>query len=109
MPPMAPFAAAYPLLDLLPPTPNRVRQHAARGKPLMRWLETLWHRSAVLRLAVRGVVLALTAWPLMVLALKLEPQMDLLPPPLAIVTVTGLVVIEAALFVVITMLFRKVK
>jgi hypothetical protein len=75
----------------------------------MGWLETLWHRSSVLRFAVRGVVLALAAWPLVVLALKLEPHMAMLSTPMAIVTVTGFVLIESALFIVIKLLFRKVK
>jgi hypothetical protein len=86
---------------------DRVRQHTARGKPLMDWLKNFWHRSSVLRLAVRGVVLALTAWPLMVLALELQPQMAVLSPPMAIVAVTGFVLIESALFIAIKLVFRK--
>jgi hypothetical protein len=74
----------------------------------MRWLEPLWHRSSVLRLAVRGIVLTLTACPLLVLALKLQPHMALLSPAIVIATVTGFVLIESALFTVIKLLFRKV-
>ena len=73
----------------------------------MRWLQTLLHRSSVLRLAVRATVLALTAWPLMMLALRLQPAMSLLSPPMAVVMVTGVVLIEATLFVMIKLLFRK--
>ena len=81
--------------------------YGARQAP-MDWLKNVWHRSSVLRLAVRGVVLALAAWPLMVLALILQPQMAVLSPPMAIVIVTGFVLIESALFVAIKLLFRKV-
>lgn len=81
-------------------------RHAAT---LMRWFETSWHRSSVLRLAIRGVVLVLTAWPLIVLALKLQPEMALLSSRMVIVTVVGFVLIEAGLFTGIQLLFRKVK
>jgi hypothetical protein len=97
------------LLNLPPPTSNRNRQHAARGKPFMPWLEIMWHRWSILRLAVRGVVLALAAWPLILLALKLQTEMVLWSLPVAIATVTGFVLIEAALLSAITFLFRKVR
>ena len=87
----------------------RRRPTSRAGQPLMRWLETLWHRSSVLRLAVRAVVLALTAWPLLALALTLQPKIASLSPSIAVVALTSLVLIESALFTVITMLFRKVQ
>jgi uncharacterized membrane protein YozB (DUF420 family) len=74
----------------------------------MRSFQTLWHRSSVLRLAIRGVVLVLTAWPLIALALKVQPEMALLSPLMAIVTAIGFVLIEAAWFMMIKSLFRKV-
>ena len=69
----------------------------------------MWHRWSILRLAVRGVVLALAAWPLILLALKLQTEMVLWSPPVAIATVTGFVLFEAALLTAITFLFRKVR
>jgi len=75
----------------------------------MHWLEILWHRSSVLRLAVRGVVLALTAWPLTVLALKLQTHLVLWSAPMVVATVTGFALIEAALLTAIKLLFRKVR
>jgi hypothetical protein len=75
----------------------------------MRWFRALWHCSSVVRLAVRGVVLALTALPLMVLALKLQPEIPVLSRPMAILVLTGLLLIEGTLIVVVKFLFRKVQ
>jgi hypothetical protein len=53
------------------------------------------------------VVLALTAWPLIAIALRLQPEMSLLSAPVAMIIVSGFVLFEATLFVVIQFLFRK--
>jgi hypothetical protein len=74
----------------------------------MTWLQTCWHRSSFIRLAMRGVVLALVALPLMLLALKLQPHMPVLSQPMAVVIVTGFALIEATLFIAIKSLFRHV-
>ena len=74
----------------------------------MTWLQTCWHRSSLIRLAMRGVVLALTALPLLLLAVELQPHMPVLSQPMAVVTLTGFALIEATLFMTIKVLFRHV-
>jgi hypothetical protein len=59
-------------------------------------------------LAIRGVVLALAAMPLLVLAVTLQPHMPVLSPAMAIVTMTGFALIEATLLLAIKSLFRRV-
>jgi hypothetical protein len=75
----------------------------------MTWFSSLFHRSAVVRLTVRGVVFAFVAYPFTVLALKLQPVMPALSSPAAMLVTSALVLIEASAIVAIRFLFRRVR
>ena len=75
----------------------------------MEWFSSLFHRSALVRVAIRGVVLSLTAFPLIVIALKLQPHMPILSFPAVIVVIAALVLAEATVVVAIKWLFRRVQ
>ena len=70
---------------------------------------TLFHRSALVRVGVRGIVLALGAVPLIAIALKLQPAMPLLRSQDALLVLVGLIVIESTFVVAVKLLFRKVQ
>lgn len=83
---------------------SSTESRAATG---MSWLQALLHRSTVFRLALRGFVLTLAAVPLTVLARGVETEMPLLSWSMVFLIVTGLVLIESILIVVMTFVFRR--
>jgi hypothetical protein len=68
---------------------------------------SLFHRSAFVRLAVRGVVFAAVTYALVDIALKMQGRMTSLSLA-TVILVTALVIIEAILFVLVKTIFKNV-
>jgi type III secretory pathway component EscT len=67
-----------------------------------------FHQSPIMRLGARGIVFALVADLLLVLARRAEPQLSTTSLPMTITVVTAFVFVEAALFVFVQTLFKRV-
>jgi hypothetical protein len=67
-----------------------------------------FHRSPIIRLGARAIVFVLVTYVLLMLAQRVEPQLSTRSLPIAITFVTAFVFVEAALFVLIKTLFKRV-
>jgi hypothetical protein len=67
-----------------------------------------FHRSPFIKLGARVIVFGLVTYVLLMLAQRVEPQLSTTSFPIAITVVTAFVLVEAALFVLIKTLFKRV-
>jgi hypothetical protein len=75
----------------------------------MDFLRALFYRSALVRLGTRAVVVVIAAYPLLLIARRLERLIPLVSLPTTIALLCGFILIEATLIVIMKLMFRRVR